>query len=107
MLDGLYLVDPTIWRFDLARATQDFSIRLADVGNLEESLKQAERAVTLRRDVLATNPQDSEFQQDLSAALSNLSMRLRDSGRYLESVETLKEAEKMTPRVVDSGPMSA
>ena len=107
MLDGLYSVDPTIWRFDLAMATQDFSIRLADVGNLEESLKQAERAVTLRRDVLATNPQDSEFQQDLSAALSNLSVRLRDSGRYLESVETLKEAEKMTPRVVDSGPMSA
>ncbi len=69
-----------------------FSNHLANLGRHEESLAQAEEAVSVCRELAAEAP--LEHTTSLGAALNNLSVRLGESGRAEESLAAAFEARE-------------
>ena len=75
----------------LAVSLNDLSLRLADVGEVEEALAAIEEAVTIYRELDAADDQGT-FQPDLARSLDNLSIRLADAGRLEEALAAGEEA---------------
>ncbi|MET8982826.1 tetratricopeptide repeat protein [Streptomyces sp. NPDC004539] len=70
-----------------------YSNYLANLGEREESLAQAEEAVRVCRELAAEAPQ--EYATGLGAALNNLSVRLGELGRAEESLAAAFEAREV------------
>src|ERR1035441_1146182 len=77
-------------RSDLARLSNNLSVRLSDLGRREEALAQAEEAVRIRRQLAQAWP--DAFLPNLATSLNNLANRLSALGRREEALAQAEEA---------------
>jgi hypothetical protein len=86
LLENRYEENGQQWRSKFALALHTYSMRLADAGQLAESLIQAKRVVELRRMLCESEPGNPILQQDLADSLTNLSVRLEQTGKPQQAV---------------------
>ncbi len=73
-----------------ARALNNLSVRLSELGRREDALAAAEEAVALRRTLAAQRP--DAFRPDLAASLNNLAAMLSALGRREDALAAAEEA---------------
>ena len=74
----------------LARSLNALSVRLGDLGRLEDALTAIEEAVTIRRELAQARP--DAFRPDLAKSLTNLSVYLGELGRPEDALTAIEEA---------------
>ena len=74
----------------LAKALNNLSIRLGDLGRREQALAAIQEAVTIRRELAAARP--DAFRPVLAISLNNLAYRLADLGRQEQALAASQEA---------------
>ncbi|MEU7750606.1 tetratricopeptide repeat protein, partial [Micromonospora sp. NPDC049171] len=85
-----------------ARALNNLSVRLGEVGRRDEGLTAIEEAVTIRRRLAETNP--AGYLPDLAMSLNNLSVRLGEVGRHDEGLTAIEEAVTIRRRLAETNP---
>jgi len=78
---------------DLALWLNNWSVRLSNLGRLEEALSAIEEAAGVYRDLSHSRPDG--FRPDLARSLNNLSNRLSALGRREEALSAPAEAVSM------------
>ena len=74
----------------LARSLNALSVRLGDLGRLEDALTAIEEAVTIRRELARARP--DVFRPDLAKSLTNLSVYLGELGGPEDALTAIEEA---------------
>ena len=89
-------------RSDLARLSNNLSVRLSDLGRREEALAQAEEAVRIRRQLAQAWP--DAFLPNLATSLNNLANRLSALGRREEALAQAEEAVRLYRQLAQARP---
>lgn len=87
---------------ELARRLGWLSIRLSDIGRLEEALQAIRECVEICRD--RTEAQPDTLALDLAWSLNNLSIQLAYVGRYEEALERTREAVEIYRGLTEAQP---
>ncbi|MGW4652391.1 tetratricopeptide repeat protein [Kitasatospora sp. NPDC004289] len=89
---ALAAADPDAYLPSLARALNNLSVRLGEVGRRAEGLAASEEAARHYRTLTAADP--DAYLPSLAAALNNLSSRLGEVGRRAEGLAACEEAAR-------------
>ncbi|MGN7200335.1 tetratricopeptide repeat protein, partial [Arthrobacter sp. SAFR-044] len=87
---------------DLALSLSNLSVRLGDLGRLEEALKAAEEATGLYRGL--AEPRPAAFTPDLARSLNNLADRLGELGRREEALQAAEESVRLQQSLAEVRP---
>ena len=84
---------PATFNPDLALNLNNLSLRLSDMGLLENALRAIQEAVEMRRQLAADYP--ATFNPDLANSLHNLSLCLSDVGCQEDAYNAIQQAVQL------------
>ena len=90
---GLAEASPAAYTPDLAMSLTNLAIRLSAVGERNEALVAARKAVELYRGLAEASP--AAYTPDLAASLNNLAAFLSEVGKTEKALELQREARKL------------
>src|ERR1039458_1028424 len=89
-------------RSELARLSNNLSIRLSDLGRREEALALAQEAMRLCRELVKAKP--NAWLPELAMSLNNLAKMLSDLGRHEEALAQAQEAVRLYRQLAQQRP---
>ena len=87
---------------ELARALNNFSVRLSELGRREDALEAIEESVQIKRPLAAADP--AAHLPELAGTLNNLSIRLSELGRREDALEAIEESVSIRRPLAASNP---